>query len=567
MAKGTDDVRIPMPNGKDGENKKGWKFYTIFVGSIVFSCIIFGLLISSLTVDRLQNSKIWDFELWKWCVLLLVVLGGGLTVYLFLLAVESLIIKNFLFKVEVVYYYHGMKKSVLVFIWLALVFLAWGLLFYRGDNKLSEGTKKTIDGVTRGIGGCLIGVAMWLVKTLLVKLVASFHMKTLFEKIKAADRSRKIFESISTKQKPQDGTMKYTTTELFDAIRNKKLPNLCYEEEEITDENRAANAANEIFKKFERGDDERYIDMNELLEYIPDDADDYKHFKEAAEEKQMGEGKQIKRSVFRSWVVSLYNSYDSVNSALKQRKTAVDELNKLFSVVVLLVIIVVWLLFMEYLNIKVLVFMSSQILLVVFMFGNAAKTVFESIIFVFIMHPFDVGDRCVVDGIQMIVEEMEILTTNFLKYDNEKIYYPNSVLATKPISNLYRSPPMSDSFEFAIDLHTSKEKIENLQASIREYFEANPRRWSPASDSLQFKEIEDMNKMKVALYFKHTINFHNVAKRFKRRSELVLAMKDIFEKLMIKYYLLPQRVHLIDGPSLGKSSSLTPAVQRRSFSF
>ncbi|KAF2304062.1 hypothetical protein GH714_026765 [Hevea brasiliensis] len=474
MAKGTDDVRIPMPNGKDGRS---------------------GLLLSW------NEEECFGFHL------------AGFGVF-------------------------GLGIAVL-----------------SGDNKLSEGTKKTIDGVTRGIGGCLIGVAMWLVKTLLVKLVASFHMKTLFEKIKAADRSRKIFESISTKQKPQDGTMKYTTTELFDAIRNKKLPNLCYEEEEITDENRAANAANEIFKKFERGDDERYIDMNELLEYIPDDADDYKHFKEAAEEKQMGEGKQIKRSVFRSWVVSLYNSYDSVNSALKQRKTAVDELNKLFSVVVLLVIIVVWLLFMEYLNIKVLVFMSSQILLVVFMFGNAAKTVFESIIFVFIMHPFDVGDR---DG-----------NTNdkLSEYDNEKIYYPNSVLATKPISNLYRSPPMSDSFEFAIDLHTSKEKIENLQASIREYFEANPRRWSPASDSLQFKEIEDMNKMKVALYFKHTINFHNVAKRFKRRSELVLAMKDIFEKLMIKYYLLPQRVHLIDGPSLGKSSSLTPAVQRRSFSF
>jgi hypothetical protein len=38
---------------------------------------------------------------------------------------------------------------------------------------------------------------------------------------------------------------------------------------------------------------------------------------------------------------------------------------------------------------------------VVFIFGNACKTVFEAIIFVFIMHPFDVGDRCVIDGIQV----------------------------------------------------------------------------------------------------------------------------------------------------------------------
>ncbi|XP_057985442.1 mechanosensitive ion channel protein 4-like [Hevea brasiliensis] len=392
------DCCIPMPNGKDDQNKKGWKFYTFFVGSIVFSCIIFGLLIASLKVDGLQNCKIWDFELWKWCVLLLVVLCGGLTVYLFLLALESLIIEKFLSEVGVVYYFHGLKRSVLVFIWLALVFLAWVLLFDRGDNKQNEDKKKTVNGATRGIGGCLIGAALWLLKTLSVKLAASFHMKNLFEKIKAADRSRKIFESISTK--PQDGTMKYTTTELFDAIRNKKLPNLCYEKKEITDENTAANTANEIFKKFERGDDERYMDMDDLLKHIPADVDDYKHFKAVAEKKQKDEGEQIKRSVFRSWVVSLYNSYDSVNSALKQRKTAVDELNKLASVIALVIIIIVWLLFMEYLSTKVLVFISSQFLLVVFMFGNTTKTIFEAIVFVFIMHPFDVGDRCVIDGIQ-----------------------------------------------------------------------------------------------------------------------------------------------------------------------
>lgn len=49
---------------------------------------------------------------------------------------------------------------------------------------------------------------------------------------------------------------------------------------------------------------------------------------------------------------------------------------------------------------QVIVVISSQLLVVVFMFGNTCKTAFEAIIFVFIMHPFDVGDRCVVDGVQ-----------------------------------------------------------------------------------------------------------------------------------------------------------------------
>ena len=68
----------------------------------------------------------------------------------------------------------------------------------------------------------------------------------------------------------------------------------------------------------------------------------------------------------------------------------------------------------------------------------------------------------------MLVEEMNILTTVFLKLDNEKIYYPNSVLATKPISNYYRSPDMGDSVEFSIDFATPIEKIGLLKDNIKQ---------------------------------------------------------------------------------------------------
>ena len=69
----------------------------------------------------------------------------------------------------------------------------------------------------------------------------------------------------------------------------------------------------------------------------------------------------------------------------------------------------------------------------------------------------------------MVVDEMNILTTIFLRYDNAKIYYPNSVLGTKPISNFYRSPrEMSDPVEFAIDVFTSVEIIDKLKYRIKE---------------------------------------------------------------------------------------------------
>ena len=68
---------------------------------------------------------------------------------------------------------------------------------------------------------------------------------------------------------------------------------------------------------------------------------------------------------------------------------------------------------------------------------------------------------------QMIVEEMNILTTIFLRFDNEKIYYPNSVLLTKPISNFRRSPDMAETIDFTIDVATPVDHINALKKAIQ----------------------------------------------------------------------------------------------------
>jgi hypothetical protein len=46
--------------------------------------------------------------------------------------------------------------------------------------------------------------------------------------------------------------------------------------------------------------------------------------------------------------------------------------------------------------------MISQVPLFEFIFGNALKTIFEAIIFLFFMHPYDVGDRCQIDEIEVM---------------------------------------------------------------------------------------------------------------------------------------------------------------------
>uniref|UniRef100_A0A0A9F3F8 Mechanosensitive ion channel MscS domain-containing protein n=1 Tax=Arundo donax TaxID=35708 RepID=A0A0A9F3F8_ARUDO len=252
---------------------------------------------------------------------------------------------------------------------------------------------------------------------------------------------------------------------------------------------------------------------------------------------------KIKKSALRNWVVKAYLDRKALAHSLNDTKTAVMQLHNLISVIVVIIIIIVTLLLMGIATTKILVVISSQLLVVVFIFGNACKTVFEALIFVFIMHPFDVGDRCVIDGIQMVVEEMNILTTVFLKNDNEKIYYPNSVLSTKAISNFYRSPNMYDTIDFAIDVSTSIESIGALKSKIKGYLESKPTHWSPVH-TVNLKDILDVNKINMSLCVQHTMNFQNIREKNIRRSELVMELKKIFEEMSIRYHLLPQKVEL-----------------------
>jgi mechanosensitive ion channel protein 4/5/6/7/8/9/10 len=100
--------------------------------------------------------------------------------------------------------------------------------------------------------------------------------------------------------------------------------------------------------------------------------------------------------------LKVYQERRALAHALSDTKTAVKQLNKLVTGVLVVVTIVVWLLLMEIATTKVLVFLSSQLVLAAFMFGNTCKNIFEAIVFVFVMHPFDVGDRCFIDGVEVI---------------------------------------------------------------------------------------------------------------------------------------------------------------------
>ncbi|CAI0627833.1 unnamed protein product [Linum tenue] len=426
-----------------------WKVMALLETTAFFAIV--GLLIASLTIHRLQNSYIWGLQLWKWFVLVLVILCGRLVTECSVNVLVFLVERNFLLKKKVLYFVYGLKNSFQVLVWLGLVLLAWELLFTHGVER-SPRTARALSRMTRAIAGFLAAAGIWLLKTLLIKLVASsYHVNRFFDRIQESifhqyvlralsgppvmemaeaigsgvgtpgrlsfrsidkekeEKKEEVIDVDKLKKLKHEKVSAWTMKGLIDVVLGTGLSTLSSiledteetEEEyqqkdyEITSEWEAKLAAHKVFRNVAKTGS-KYIEEEDLLRFLKkEEVDNFILLFEGGS----ATGK-IKRSVFWKWLVKVYKERKSLAHSLHDTKTAIEELNKLVSTILVLLMIVAWLLVMGFLSTQALLFISSQILLVAFMFGNTAKTVFEAIVFVFVMHPFDVGDRCVVDGVQ-----------------------------------------------------------------------------------------------------------------------------------------------------------------------
>lgn len=100
--------------------------------------------------------------------------------------------------------------------------------------------------------------------------------------------------------------------------------------------------------------------------------------------------------------VKVYTGREILALALSDTKAVLAQVDNLVSGVVIVIIMAVSILVVEIATTNFFVFLSSQLVLAAFAFGNTCKNAFESIMFLFVTHPFDVGGRIVFEGVPVI---------------------------------------------------------------------------------------------------------------------------------------------------------------------
>ncbi|KAI3900593.1 hypothetical protein MKW92_014868 [Papaver armeniacum] len=91
------------------------------------------------------------------------------------------------------------------------------------------------------------------------------------------------------------------------------------------------------------------------------------------------ETNRVSKKSLKNWVVNTFRERRALALTLDDTKTTVNQLHNMVNVCRGVLIVIIGLLILEIATTKFLVLISSQLLLVAFMFGNTCKMVFEAI--------------------------------------------------------------------------------------------------------------------------------------------------------------------------------------------
>lgn len=228
----------------------------------------------------------------------------------------------------------------------------------------------------------------------------------------------------------------------------------------------------------------------------------------------------------------------AIAASLKDLDSVIQKLDKVFLFIIVIITIVVFISILSGSAAAALGSAGTVVLGLAWVLQATAQEFLQSIIFVFIKHPFDVGDRVTVYGStgdammgdDYYVTEISLLYTEFKKMQGHIVQAPNSLLNTVFILNQRRSNGLADPIELRMQFGTPAHMIEELKARMLDFCLANKRDYQPRIIT-EMSKLTDVRSCTMNIVFFHKSSFQNELLRLNRHNkfctELMAQMVDI----------------------------------------
>lgn len=248
-----------------------------------------------------------------------------------------------------------------------------------------------------------------------------------------------------------------------------------------------------------------------------------------------------------------------IAATLTDQKSIVTKLQFVAQFVIQFLLILVFLWIFEVDIGSLWISISSICLAFAFIFGNSIKQMYESVLFLFIVHSFDVGDWLQLpNGDVVKVEEIALMNIVAQKLDGRRIYVPITSLQESIVTNISRSENLWESFVFLIDFQEPQcsKAVEILTAELKAHVESRKSEFTGESGVIARAYEGSLHKMKVMVYIEYTHVGEDTTRLGFVRSDLLLALCRVLDRAGISHTVpAEQPLRIQDGMGLNDIAS------------
>jgi small-conductance mechanosensitive channel len=231
----------------------------------------------------------------------------------------------------------------------------------------------------------------------------------------------------------------------------------------------------------------------------------------------------------------------SITASLKDLDSVVSKLDSVFLFIVCVIVILVFIAIISSSGAAVLTSTGSVVLGLSWLFSATAQDFLQSIIFVFVKHPFDVGDRVSIygnTGVSMkgddyFVKEISLMYTEFKKMEGHIVQAPNSYLNTLFILNQRRSGGLAEAIPVIIKFGTTLEQIDSLRQSLLEFVLSEKREYQ-GKILTELRDVTEAHSITLNVIFFYKSNWQNELLRLQRRNKFICALMMTMQDLGIE---------------------------------
>jgi len=222
--------------------------------------------------------------------------------------------------------------------------------------------------------------------------------------------------------------------------------------------------------------------------------------------------------------MELHREQLSIEHSMQDMDSAVGRLDNLLMTVYVVIAALIIAVALEAQLLTIVTGAGTLILGLSWLIGGSLQEVLTSIVFLFIKHPFDVGDRINILKDSYTVKEIRLLSTVFVDSQGCLVQAPNIVLNTTYIQNIRRSSQMSESFPFDVDYGTTFEQLEALRDKMLIFLKTERRDYLPSFDVVVV-DFPGQEKMSLTADIKYKSNWQQGPLKAKRRNKWICALK------------------------------------------